>query len=624
MLVALLATLLRAPDTWQLTVINLEWDLLRRLEISNIPLAQVVVAVYDQISTNVRSHNDDTDKTLAMSNLTNVARRKGMPIEESLWLLSTLSEIHSKWDLEREPFLIGICLAILSNHAPEWSGHYFTGAADLPLLEAAVTLATMSCSLEYATRLDILTRSRKYPWLFLNVQNAALFSNWMEDIPSDYHKEFISLFFLVVYACLCQHSHPLAFQYFNLIRAKGDLPLYTSALTAIAPAMEDSGLSAIGRMIIAPQNQEFTRIVHDSILDGARTFLEVILKDYDLQLAASENPDPNFFAILFMLFKHVPSDKLDKLKKADLELKNPWTRLAARVVARLDIPDGSGLPMVSFGDHRVHNMVAALSLLRYTQGTVHQYTESLLLGSFLELREISISSVVLEYYMKTAISHPDLPAPPCCLSTVVSAAFNFTLPDHQLWIGWTILKIFVDGFEILSVEWRRSIAEGFFTLSRRPLLRPQGNTEPMTRESELEQILTWDYFNEEEPKPELTVSEFSGLDWMAMAWSLHLSQQPRGKPEGSGKGKAKLQNLSGLAIDEEFVLEALCKLFDAVPPFQLIPLIPRIFEFSQWFDDTKLSEYRRTLLTRIKEAVHMHQEFQNLHRFHKFHCMWYI
>ena len=146
----------------------------------------------------------------------------------------------------------------------------------------------------------------------------------------------------------------------------------------------------------------------------------------------------------------------------------------------------------------------------------------------------------------------------------------------------------------------------------------------METESELEEILTWDYFNEEEQKPELTDSEFSGLDWMAMAWSLHLSQQSGGKSEGSGKGKVKLQNLSGPEIDEEFVLSALCMLLDAIPPFQLISLFPKIVEFSQWFDDTELPEYRRTISTRIKEAVRMHQEFQNLHRFHKFHCAWYI
>ncbi len=325
-----------------------------------------------------------------------------------------------------------------------------------------------------------------------------------------------------------------------------------------------------------------------------------------------------------MLSKYVRSDILNELKIVSLEWKNPWLRLAARVVARLGIPDGSGLPMVSFGDHRIHNMIAVLSLLRYTQGTVDHYTEFLFLGSFLESREISISSVALEHYMKTTISYPDPPAPPYCLSTVVSAAFNFILPDHQLWMGWTILEIFVDGFETLSVEWRRSFAEGFFTLSRRPLLRPRGDTEPTTTESELEQILTWEYFNEEEQRPKLTDSEFSGMDWMAMAWSLHLSQQPGEKSEGSGQGNAKLQNLSGPAVNEDLALRALCKLLDAVPPFQLIPLIPKIYEFYQWFDDTGLPEYRRTISTWIREAVGMHQEFQNLHRFHKFHCMWYI
>ncbi len=644
MLVALLAIWLRGPGKTHVKHITVFWnlfqritvvrDLLRRMEISNVPWARVVVAVFDYFIDGFLLHDhfidrfrlldldDCIERRQATSNLTNVARRKRIPREESLWLLSTLSELRiGQWQLEREPFLIGICLATLLNHAPEWDDDYTT---DIVILEAVVTLAAMSCSLDDVNRLDILIRSREHSYLFLNARNPALFANWFEDIPSDYHKQFISLLFLVVYAFICRGSYHLAVQYFTVTTAKGGLSLYTSALTAIAPAMGNSGLSAIGRMIVAPQTQELTRVIRDSTRYGAHTFLEEMLKNYDLQLGASENPDPNFLAILFMLSKHVHSGKLEELKNVNLELKNPWSRLAARVVARLDIPDGSGLPMGSFGDHRVHNMIAALSLLRYTQGTVHQYTEFLFLGSFLKSREISISSVALEYYMKTTMSYPDPPAPPYCLSTVVSAVFNFILPDHHLWMGWTILHIFVDGFETLSVEWRRSFAEGFFTLSCRPLVTPRGDRESITRENELEQILTWEYFNEEGQKPELTDSEFSGLDWMAMAWSLHLSQQLGGKSEGSGQGKSKLQNLSGPAVNEEFVLRAFCKLLDAVPPFQLIPITPKICEFSQWFDDTELPEYRRTISTRIREAVRMHQEFENLHRFHKFHCMWYI
>ena len=630
MLVALLAVSVRAPDEWRMRPLSAVRGILRHMEISDFPWAQVVVAVFDHLWSSYLWFKDGIDREQIRSNLTNVTRRKEMTRDESVWLLSTLSELRSEpW--HGGPFLIDICLAILSDHAAEWDDDpplYMLSLddTDIVLLEAVVTLAAMSCSrsYEHAKRLHILTRSREHPWLFLNVRNPTLFTNWFEDIPSDYHKQLVSLLFLVVYAFICRRSYPLAVQYFTIITAKGDLPLYTSALTAIAPAMRISGLSAIGRMIVAPQTQELTQMIRDSMPNGTHTFLEEMLENYDLHLGASENPDPNFFAILFMLAKHVPSDKLEGLKRMNLELRNPWSRLAARVVARLDIPDESGLPMGSIGDHRVHNMIAALSLLRYTQGTVDQYTEFLLLGSFLESREISISSVALEYYMRTTISHPDPPAPPYCLSTVVSAAFNFILPDHQLWIGWTILHIVVDGFETLSVEWRRSFAEGFFTLSRRPLLRPRGDKASATRESELEQILTWEYYNEEEQKPELTDSEFSGLDWMAMAWSLHLSQQSGGASKGSGQGKSKLQNLSGPAVDEEFVLRALCKLLDAVPSYQLIPIAPKICEFSQWFDDIELPEYRRTISTRIREAVRMHRELQNLHRFDKFHCTWYI
>ena len=637
MLVALLATSLRRPDNWQTGNFLAEWDfpwqtniftkvrdLLWRMKTSNVPLAQVVIAVSDHLSSRNFCWFGDTSKreAQAMSNLTNVARRKEMPSEELFWLLNTLSEIRSaRWRPKREPLLIGICIATLSDCAPNWEDY------DHPwveLLETVVTLAAMSCPPENTDRLQILTRSREHPWLLPNLRNPTLFANWFEDTPSDYHKQLVSLLFLVVYALICRGSYPLAVQYFTVITSKGDLPLYTSALTAIAPAMRGNGLCAIGRMLVASKTQAPTQVIDYSMELGEYSFLEEMFKNYDLQLGASENPDPNFFAILFMLSKHAHPGAIEKLKNVNLELQNPWLRLAARVVARLDIPDGSDLPIGSFYDHRVHNMIAALSLLRYTRGTVTQYTESLLLGSFLESREISVSSVALEYFMKTMISHPNPSAPPHCLIAAVSAAVNFISPDHQLWIGWTILDIFVDGFETLSVEWRRSFAEGFFTLSRRPLLKPRGYMNPITRESELEQILTWECFNEEDQEPELTDSEFSGLDWMAMAWSLHLSQQPGGKTEGSGQETANLCNSSGPAVNEEFVLRALCKLLDAVPPYQLIPIIPKIAEFSQWFADTELPEYRRTISTRIREAVRMHQEFQNLHCFHKFHCMWYM
>jgi len=632
MLVAMVAVLLRGPDRWFMGYLSITTvrTLIRRMEIPNIPLAQVVVAVSDYNEC-IGEGNDINHLRQTESNLTNVTRSMELPSQESFWLLSTLSELRSDSGRpEREPFLIGICLAILSNHA-------FPGDA---FLEAVVTLAAVSCSPEYVNRLRILTGSREYPWLLRNTRNPALFTNWFEDIPSDYHRQFISLLFLVIYALIRLHSYPLAVQYLTVITTKGDLPLCTSSLTSIAPVMREgfmgtNVLFAISSMLVAPQPQDLTPMLRYSIHLGERGFQEGLLENddiqfeellgnYDLQLGASEIPDPNFLAIVFMISNHVPSDIIEELKRVNLELKNPWLRLAARVVARLDIPDSFGLPLGSFGDHRVHNMIAALSLLRYTKGAVSQYTEFVLLESLLESQELSISSVALEYYMVTTISYSAPPAPSYSLPAAVSATFNFMLPDHPLWMGWTILGIFVNGFETLSVEWRRSFAEGFFTLSRRPMLRLRGDTESMTQRSELDKILTWEYFHEEEQEPEWTDSEFSGLDWMAMAWSLHLSQQYGRKKEGSGQGKAKSLNLGGPIVNEEFVLRALCKLLDAAPPHQFIPIIPKLCEFVQWFDDTELPEYRNIISIQIKETIRMHEEFQTVHYFHKFHCMWYI
>jgi hypothetical protein len=614
-LVALIAVLLRGRRKWQVRYLTTVRALLQQMETSNAPWAQVVVAAFDHLNCSFWDPGEIEHLRQTESNLTNVARRKDLPREASLWLLRTLSEHRSeRWRPEREPFLIGICLEILLAYGP---------FLDIPILEAVVTLAAVSCSPEPANRLHILTRSREHSG-FWNIRKPALFANWFEDTPSDYHKQLISLLFVVIHALLCQQSYPLAVQYLTVITAKGDLPLYTSALTAIAPVMGHDRLSAISRMLVARRTQELTPIILTSMLRREHVFQEELLKNYDLQLGTSENPDPNLFAIMFMLSKYVPPVTIEGLKDVNLELKNPWLRMAARVIARLDIPDGPGLPIGLFYDHRAYNMIAALSLLRYTQGTVTQYTEFLLLESFLESRELSIFSVALQYYMETAMAYPVPPAPSYYFPAAVSAAFNFILPDHQLWMGWTILGIFVDGFEALSVEWRRAFAEGFFTLARRPLLKPRGDIEPMTQESELEQILTWEYFHEEEQERDWTDSEFSGLDWMAMAWSLHLSQQSGKKIESSGQEKATSQNLSGPTINEEFVLRALCKLLDAAPPYQLTPIIPTLCEFLQWFDDTELPEYRRMISTRIKEAVRMHEEFQRLHCSHKFHCMWYI
>ena len=180
------------------------------------------------------------------------------------------------------------------------------------------------------------------------------------------------------------------------------------------------------------------------------------------------------------------------------------------------------------------------------------------------------------------------------------------------------------GFETLSVEWRRTFAEGFFTLSRRSLPRLRVDTESNTSESELEAILTWEYFHEEEQDPVLTDSQFSGLDWMAMAWSFHLSQQSRRKTASSRQGKPQLQGWTGPAVNEEFVFKALSKLLDATPYYLIIPIIPKLREFMQWFDDTEVHEYRSVISAQVNEAVRRREEFQMLHRFRKFDCIWSI
>ena len=89
------------------------------------------------------------------------------------------------------------------------------------------------------------------------------------------------MLFLVAYAFISDWSYSISIEYLTVITSKGDLPLYTSALTAIAPTMSDNVLSAISRMLVVPRTQESAGIINHSTIHGERIFQEELLKNYD-------------------------------------------------------------------------------------------------------------------------------------------------------------------------------------------------------------------------------------------------------------------------------------------------------------------------------------------------------
>jgi len=389
MVVALVAVWLRAPRELEMGRMSEMLAVLRRLNNPEFTLASLVIAVVEDcrppryIMPNEPNH------------LTKIIRRGNLHRDYSLWLLNTLAELHlSDFRIE----VLGICLEILLDDAPKRDRD---NPPDIVLLEAVVTLAAMSCSPDMAYRLKILTRNREHPWLLVNLRNPCLISTMFEGTHSSHHKQLTSFLFMVVYALMRRGSYPLANQYLNFITAEGDLPLYISALTSVALSMNEYVVSAIGRTLLVPRRQKLTSI---------RNFvarLDELFTNYDHQLGASRYPDPAFVAIVMMSLKNPNLYEGPKLQNLNLELQNPWLRLAAGVVAQLDIPDGSGLRVGLFHDHRVHNMIAAMSLVRYAEGTVTLYRETLL-ASFFESREHVISSLALGYYMKTVRPHSDI------------------------------------------------------------------------------------------------------------------------------------------------------------------------------------------------------------------------
>ena len=179
--------------------------------------------------------------------------------------------------------------------------------------------------------------------------------------------------------------------------------------------------------------------------------------------------------------------------------------------------------------------------------------------------------------------------------------------------------MFVNGFEKLSIEWQQTFAEAFFTMSHQPLLSENGqNSTPVT---ELKQILTWEYFCKEGQEPEFTDGVFSGLDWMAMAWSLHLSQQSSMTTTVLEQRAAQPPDIREPPENEEFVLQVLCMLLDAAPYHSILPIIPKLHEFVKWFDDARLLDYQHMVSASIEGAQ---SECERSYKFRKVDCMLYL
>ena len=533
----------------------------------------------------------------------NILRANELNEEEAMWLLSTLSGLHCDGLVLMRP---RVFLAILLHQTPKWN---WMTPPNVMLLEAVVTLSAISSSSNETYQMKTLTNSHQYPWLLLNLRNPALLRKMIDEIDDSWREELISLLFLVIYALTLRGSKFLAEQYLAVITAKADFTLCASALTALAPALGDDGFSAIGRLLLAPQVQFSTPAACYSMSNNTADLPQLgrshqdLFNNYDCQLGTSEFPDSRIAAILLLLFKDWDFELRWRIPHPDIDLKNAWLQCVADVILPRSLPNGPRMDMWSFHDHRVQNMSAALSLLQYINGNGDYHLPREIISSplFLESSEPTICCMALCFYLDT------IPPPPSYdLSGAIRVVFNPILPNPHLSKGWEVLRVFMSRFEHLSVGSRQTIAKAFFTLSRRPLLK--GNSTSSSKQ-ELREILTWEYFCREEHKPKLTDAEFSGLDWMAAVWSLHLFQQPNSERDW---------------VNEHFVLRVLGDLLHSAPYYSIIPIVPRLREFVGGFDNLELSEPQNSISASIEGVLYRQQECKTLFRYQKFHCMWYI
>ena len=538
--------------------------------------------------------------------LLRVLRDNELHEDETLWLLSTLSRLHCDGLVLMAGYASRICLAVLLHQAPKWNQ---MTPPNIMLTEAVVTLVAVSSFSNETHQMKTLTNSHQHSWLLLNLRNPDLISRMMDEIDDDCREELISLLFLVIYALTLRGSKNLARLYLDIITARADFTLCASALSTIAPALGDDGFRAFSDLLLWFQAEFLTPAAMSNDMSD---FPQVgrshqpLLENYDLRLGARLSPAPKHAAILLLLLK----DRQTLHIMPRIPFKNPWLQCVEKVDLGWDTPY---MDMRSFPDHRVHNMFGALSLLRYSAGPqIYNLRPVNLLASFLEASNPAISCPVLYHYME--MFGNIMPPPPRCISGALQIVFNPLLPGHHLPRGWVILDRFLHKFDNYPAQWRQIFAEAFFSQSRRPLLKGSRQKGTPGGIPEIRNILTWEYFCQEAPKHAMSDVEFSGLDWMAMAWSFHLSQPSGSKLTVSAQEKKQ---------PEQFVLRVLCHLLEAAQYHSIIPVIPRLREFVEWFDDSEHFEYKSAICVRIEGAVR-DQEWKMLYNFEKFHCMWSI
>ena len=633
--VAFTVVFLRMRDTCYKHRIAAVADISRAVSDPKEPWARLVYAIFNALPEDFCSIPKRMIRSRLLESVVNILTTKPLCEEQAIWLLNTLSGLHCDDRVDARDAVSEICLAILFHQAPRWSEET---PPNILLIEAVVTFATISCPRRAVGPTHILDNSHQYPWLLLNLRNTELISETFNGtVHFDRDRGLTPLLFLVIYALILRRAKTLVAQYLAIITERDGFRSCPSALAIIAPALGGGGFTALGRLLLAPKILYSTPDDSASMLSSVPGSLsnlfshQGLFESYDLELGV-QFPDPNIFVPLLLLSKKVPSDHLHWARK--LSLSNPWLQLAVKVIARVDVSDESGLNSLPFHDHRVHNMIAALCLRRYSGRIPYErYVEPYLFASFLESSELAVSSLALLYHIRAVLSSSNPRLRPsgssCHLFGAVHAVFNPKLPEHYLLEGFAILDVFVGGFEQLSVAWRQTFAEAFFTMSRRPLLKRSMRQD--TPQAELEEILTWGYFCEENREPDLTDTEFNGLDWMTMTWSLYFSPGPDAG-ETVRVGRNSFYCSYRRPRTAGFVLRALCKLLDVAPYHIVIPVIPKLREFVTQFENPELSYHRSVVAARVEQVLYINEEFQRslksqkfltLSKFQGFDCTWH-
>lgn len=541
----------------------------------------------------------------ALNELIGLIRKRNLTVKELIWMLETLHRYHNDtgWRMQvRETgVLIDICRESLRSLIVDM-GNLATPEGGM-LADSAIVLAAEALLPQSPHRWQTLLLERdEQPWTLRGLRSTLLITEVIESAQSSRCDQvLLQQFFFLVFLYLGRRgSWILAATCVNLLTRDCWIDLWTPCLAVFASTMTEDEV-ILGARLWMTRGRDLLSLVEDC--SSLRNYLN-LFTTYDTVLADTDELDAGLLVAL--LSNGTPRSSSNNGWLAIDPLKHSRWHFAALTIVGEAIPDAL-IPEV-WNDHTTLNLIASRQLqhiyLRSTRSPLSQ--PSRLVASFLQSQEFAIASLSLKLYIDMMNLNPPsghlnnpipVESPPRYLPNSVRVVFNSTLSQQRLLESWVVVQTLMGRWSSIPADWQRTFATAFWTCSHRPLPRLSYEPADDVPKKVLEKVVTWDFVQAMRKEPKFT--ECDGLDWFVALWMLWRANEHEGETGNPGEKNREGKPL-GIDISRSLVLDALCKLLNAIPDVSAIPLLLRIRDFIKEVDDDSTVMLADTTLARLE------------------------